>query len=172
GFNNLGEPMAGVGSFPDTVGIAYGYRYTGGSWHRAGGMTATYKVSEYQLDSSGRLLAITGFNGDVWRSTDAGTTFSRIAANVGAGGSLLGIAKAPNGDLLIGGELSSGVWKSTTSGASWVNAGLSLVSGFKGNAIVMAYNILGEPLVALANATTGTVLQRFSGGRWIASAAG
>jgi hypothetical protein len=135
-------------------------------------MTATYKVAEYQLDSSGRLLAITGFNGDVWRSTDNGTTFVKIASHVGAGGSLLGIAKAPNGDLLVGGELSSGVWKSTTGGISWVSAGLSLLSGFKGNGIVMGYNILGEPLVALTNSLTGVMLQRFTAGRWVASAAG
>jgi photosystem II stability/assembly factor-like uncharacterized protein len=168
GLNALNEPVVGVGRSP-AVGV---YRYTGGSWHEAAGVSATLQISAFTLDSTGALIAVTAWGGDVFRSTDNGSTFTRVATNIGPNGALWTVATAPDGSLWAGGEPASGVLRSTDNGSTWQSAGLSTAAGYKGNIYAIGFNGAGEPLVGRSGNAGATDLQRDSGGTWSSASNG
>src|SRR5205085_126183 len=54
GLNSLGEIVAGVGLDGTAMGNNYGaYRYTGGTWKKATGITASKNVTSFALDKTG-----------------------------------------------------------------------------------------------------------------------
>src|SRR5262249_49294969 len=147
GFNALGEPVAGVGL--KTNGPIEVCRYIQGSWHRAKGVAATRSIGAFTRDSSGALIAVTGWEGDVFRSTDNGSTFTKVAANIGlthgsATGALFAVHNNPNDALYTGGEMPGGIYRSTDNGKTWLNDGLSSTLGYKGNLTFIEHNAQGE----------------------------
>jgi photosystem II stability/assembly factor-like uncharacterized protein len=168
GLNSLNELVVGVGSNP-AIGV---FRYTGGAWQQATGISANLQISAFTLDSTGALIAVTGYNGDVFRSTDNGSTFTKVAANIGPNGGLWTVTTAPDGSLWAGGEPASGVMRSTDNGYTWQSAGLSTVAGYKGNIYAIGFNSAGTPLVARAGAGGATDLQCNANGQWQASSNG
>src|ERR1041385_8629110 len=112
GFNSLGEPVVGVGW--GTIGPIGIYRYTQGSWHAATGVVATRSISTFTRDRMGALLAVTAWAGDVFRSTDNGASFTKIAGTVGSTngvtiGALFAADTLPDGTLYTGGEMAPGI---------------------------------------------------------------
>jgi photosystem II stability/assembly factor-like uncharacterized protein len=120
-------------------------------------------------------MAVTGFDGDVWRSTDNGASFTKVAAAVGgtngvSAGALGEIAKGPNGDLYTGGELPTGLYRSQDNGTTWTQFGLA-TPAYKDNLLEITFNRLGELLVARDD-TGGNGLQRYTNGAWTPASSG
>src|ERR1051326_195104 len=163
GFNSLGEPVVGVGYKTNTpIGIC---RYTQGSWHAATGVVATRNVTAFTQDSTGALLAVTGWAGDVFRSTDNGSSFTKVAGTVGSTdgitvGALFAVHNVPGGTLYTGGEMAGGIYRSTDNGKTWLNDGLSKTQGYTGNLTAITHNTLNEVLAARTSSSTGAPLQR------------
>lgn len=176
GLNSMGEIVAAVGLDTTAMGANVGaFRYSGGTWTKSAGITAGKNITQFVLDKTGALMAVTAYDGDVWRSTDNGTSFTKVAPHVGgttsaSAGALWTIAKAPNGDLYTGGEMPTGLYRSTDNGTSWTASGLATPT-YKDNLLAIVFNRLGDLLVS-RNDTGGNGLQRYSGGAWTASASG
>ncbi len=183
GVNSLGEIVCGVGKDPTSGGNNLGaWRLSSGVWSRctntAGGyINASDAVGITRvLDASGNMFAITGFNGDVWKSVDNGASFTKIAAAVGgtggvSDGALQSFARDPtNGDLLTGGEIHA-IYKSTDNGVNWTNFGLDTADGYKNNLLIITFNAINEPLAVRGDAGSG-ILFRYTSGAWTSSGSG
>jgi photosystem II stability/assembly factor-like uncharacterized protein len=166
--NSQGEPVVGVGRDP-AVGV---FRYTGRRWLQAAGIAASRNISAFTLDSTGALIAVTAWHGDVFRSTDNGSTFTLAASNIGADGALWTVTTAPDGSLYAAGECSQGVYRSSDNGAHWEPLGLSADNGYKGNIFAIGFNAAGEPLVGRSVGDRAVNLQRYTGDRWVPAGAG
>src|SRR5579871_3250926 len=172
GFNSLGEPVVVVGQNP-VVGV---FRYTQESWHKASGIVANYRIACLAQDKTGALLAVTAWTGEVFRSTDNGNTFHKIAGPVGSPnsitvGALWVIFKANDGSLYAGGELTAGIFHSIDNGTTWQQDGLSKEEGYIGNIITLGTNAQGELLVARTLQSGGLIQRRVKTG-WVASSKG
>ncbi|HLK56162.1 MAG TPA: hypothetical protein VKU00_06345 [Chthonomonadaceae bacterium] len=172
GFNSLGDPIVEMG-FSPIIGV---YRYTGGSWHKASGITANFRVAKFALDKTGALLAVTAWEGDVFRSTDNGNSFVKAAGAVGSPngitvGALWTILKANDGSLYTAGEVEAGMFHSTDNGTTWNNVGLGKAQGYLGNIRALGLNAKGE-LLAGRTGPAGDPLQRLTSTGWVSSAKG
>jgi hypothetical protein len=176
GLNSMGEVVAGVGADSSGGGKNFGaYRLSGGVWTRSTGITATHKVTHFALDRTGALIAVTAYDADVWRSTDNGAAFTRVATHVGGNagvpaGALWTVEAGANGDLYTGGEVPTGIYRSTDNGSTWQQFGLSTADGYKDNLLAITFNRLGDLLVTRNSGSTG--IQRFTGGTWMTSSNG
>jgi photosystem II stability/assembly factor-like uncharacterized protein len=168
GFNSLGEPMASLGVKP-SEGV---FRYSNGRWDRSRNISATYLVSKFALDRTGALIAVTGYAGDVYRSTDNGNSFYKTASNIGGVGALWTVAKGPDGALYIGGEVAGGLYVSHDNGTSWAQMALSTGQKYTGNLQAISFNKQGDLLVGRVYGPDGSSVQRFSGGSWTESSKG
>ncbi len=168
GFNSNGELLAGLNGFSGGSSKGYAYRYVNGAWQQASGIVTNLKVSAFTVDKNGAVIASTAFNGDVYRSTDGGNTYTKIASNIGVAsggtaGAIWVIQKASNGDLFAGGELSNGLLKSIDNGTTWSSIGLSSPT-YSGNLTIIQFNKSDE---ILTNRNLGTIgVTRYSGGLW------
>jgi len=173
GFNSLGDPIACMGESTD-IGL---FRYVGGSWHQATGITANHQISAITQDSTGALVAVTAWAGDVYRSTDNGDTFTKVASTVGSStpgitvGALWTVFKANDGSLYTAGEVQAGVYRSTDNGSTWQQDGLSKAQGYAGNIYVLGTNAQGEILAGRAN-SAGAPLQRRTSTGWVNASTG
>ncbi len=178
----LGELVCGVGKDATSHGLNLGaWKLSGGVWARctntAGGYidASNVVVITRALDASGNMFAVTGFNGDVWKSTDNGTSWTKIAAAVGGTGGVSDGAlnfvvwNPSDGSLLTGGEIHA-IYRSTDGGVTWVNFGLDVAAGYKDNMLTGVCNNLNEPLIVRDFGSTG--IQRYTGGAWVTSSAG
>jgi hypothetical protein len=119
---------------------ASAWRWTGPTgWKKCGGVSSNATVNSFTQDGTS-IVCCTGYQGDVWRSTDDGVSFVKIATNVpvtyGTGlgaGAMDIIAIAPNGDYYMGGEAHDGLFKSTDKGVHWAVTGDGYNQGFKRN---------------------------------------
>ncbi len=182
GTNSLGELVCGVGKDATSNGLNLGaWRLSGGVWTRctntAGGfMNASNTITVTRtLDGSGNMFAVTNFNGDVWKSTDNGSSWTKIATAVGGTGGVSAgaldflIRNPADGSLLTGGEIPA-IYRSTDGGTTWVNFGLDVATGYKDNMLTGVYNVLNEPLIVRDFGSTG--IQRYTGGIWVTSSSG
>src|SRR6185295_10839758 len=125
GVNASGELLAGIAQ--------QAYRLTGGTWQQASGITSTLKISGFTLDQTGAVIAVTAWAGDVWRSTDNGSSYTKVSGNPDTTGALWVIKKGPDGALYTGGELTGGIFRSVDNGSTWQPFGLSNAEGYNGN---------------------------------------
>ena len=174
--NALGDIVAGVGRDANGGGANYGaYRFSGGVWTKATGITASLAVQGFAVDKTGAVVAVTGFEGDVYRSTDNGSSYTKVIDHIGTttgtgSGALAMIGKAGNGDLFTGGELPGGVYRSQDNGITWAQSGLA-APPFNGNVTAIGFNRLGEPLAARVDGG-GNALHRYTNGSWTPSSSG
>jgi len=168
GFNSLNQPLAGVG-FNPALGV---YRYVQGSWHLATGVSASYRISAFTLDKTGAVVVVTSWGGDVYRSTNLGSTFVKVASNIGVNAAMWTVVTAPDGSLLAGGESTLGLLHSIDDGHTWQSAGLETVNGYKGNIFGIGFGTSGVVLVGRASAGGAIDMQEFKGGVWAAGATG
>jgi hypothetical protein len=181
GLNDIGELLVGVGNDSGSLGHNLGlWRRTGGAWARctntAGGfVSASQGVGKVCIDSTGAVIAVTGFDGDVWRSTNHGASFALVANAVGGSGGVSGgaigqLACDPaNGDLYAGGEI-DGVYKSTDNGSTWTLFGLTGADGYNSNLAALLFNANGELIAGRPHG--GASLSRYVNGAWQNSASG
>ncbi len=171
GINAKGELLVGLNGFKGSASAGYAYRYSGGTWKQASGITTNLKVSDFAVDASGNVLAVTAFNADVYRSHDGGDTYTKIATNIattggGAPGALWVIKVAKDGSVYAGGELTSGLLKSSDGGSTWQSIGLASPT-YSNNLNLIAFNTKGE---VLANRALGAItLLRYQNGAWATS---
>ena len=168
GVNTLNELVVGIGTNP-AVGV---YRYTGGNWQQATGVSATNQISAFTLDNTGALIVVTSWGGDVFRSTDNGSSFTKVAGNIGQSGAMWTVVTAPDGSLWTGGESANGVFRSTDDGTTWQSQGLTTAQGYKGDILTIAFNAAKEPLVDRGSSDGSANLQRYTGSMWAVSATG
>jgi hypothetical protein len=172
GVNALGEVVAAVGADGSAMGKNSGaYRFTAGAWKKSTGITATGAITGFALDKTGAVIAVTAYDGDVWRSTDNGDTYVKVGSHIGSSttfsaGALWAVTALPNGELYTGGEEPAGLYRSTDNGTTWTQFGLA-APPFTGNLNGIGYNHLGELLVSRLD-SSGNPLQRYSGGAWTA----
>jgi hypothetical protein len=167
GANSSGELLAGIGKSA--------YRLTGGVWQLATGIVANLKVSGFALDSTGAVVAVTAFQGQVWRSTDNGSSYVKISDNPAIGqpgvvGALWVITKGRDGTLYTGGESSAGIFRSFDNGVTWQQFGLSTSDGYNGNLNNIVFNKAGDILAT--RPYQGQPISRYSGGIWTVSSSG
>jgi hypothetical protein len=168
GLNSLGQPVVAVGSNP-AIGV---YRLIGSTWYQATGIIASLQVSGFTLDSTGALIAVTAWGGDVYRSTDNGTTFKKVASNIGSNAAMWTVVTGPDGKLYAGGESTLGVLRSTDNGSTWKSIGLTDAAGYKGNIFAMGFNAAGDPLAGRSGLAGATILQRHTHGLWVSASTG
>ncbi|MFL5798744.1 MAG: WD40/YVTN/BNR-like repeat-containing protein [Actinomycetota bacterium] len=138
---------AGAGSVPDAEGrAAIGAQAkrtatVGGSWKFLGPVNIGARVTDLVADVSHRdTLWAASASGGIWKSTDAGMTYSSVwpksfpqaigALTQGSNGTLwagTGEANPGGGSVTYGGD---GVYRSTDGGKSWANTGLHDASAF------------------------------------------
>jgi len=184
--NRLGEVLAGIGyggitPAPGEKRDPCGYRLEGNGnvWKRSAGLTANWFISSFTMDPKGILFAGTAWNGEVWRSTDDGRSYTKVAAlseksaAAGTGPGAVWIVKVgPDGALYAQGEMHCGLLRSTDSGATWQDVGLSYADGYGGNLAAIGFNRQGEVLVGRVSHKTGAILQRLTKEGWVDSAQG
>lgn len=169
GVNSLGEPIASVGNQP-AIGA---FRYRNGRWTAASGISATLRITAFTLDKTGAIIAVTAWAGDVFRSTDNGNSYYKTASSIGQrGGALWTVALGSDGNLYAGGETAEGLFISRDNGTTWQQSGLSADQGYKGNIFSILSDSLDDLLVGRTNASTGSDIQRLSGGYWSESSQG
>ena len=129
------------------------------AWQQLGAIPAMsgQPVFALQVDpaSADRVLAGTGA-GDIYRSTDGGTSWTRVAAHLGAGVLALEFPPAQPG-VALAGTRGDGIWRSADAGAHWARA-----SGTKGRT-VRAFDAAGATLLA---GTDRGVYESQDGGHW------
>src|SRR5205823_1280867 len=111
-------------------------------------------------------------NADVFKSTDNGSTFNKVATQLSSGsGGLLAIGVDPSGIVWTGGEMHNGVYSTPDNGSAWpLDNRLDDAHGFKGNLNAIGFTKAGEPI---ATRTTGSQsVEVLRSGAWTAAGNG
>jgi hypothetical protein len=124
------------------------YRYSSGSgiWSQSQGLYANAGFNQFAQDKAGAILVVTAWAGDVYRSTDDGLSFVKVASNVGSTvgytvGALFAVAVDPVTDAYYtGGEVHAGLFVSTDHGYTWRAMGNGYEQGFKRNVLSIVFN--------------------------------
>jgi hypothetical protein len=163
-----GELIAAYGSVlpsqPRAVPAVAVFR--GSAWQQATGIRASRGITSLTLAPNGHdILAVTAWNGDVWRSRNNGASFTQEVANIytklvnrpGA----LWLVRSVGSVVYTGGE--GGVLKSVDGGFTYSYIG-PLSS--HGNFNVLAVNRRGDPVCNRTLTTDGSPLLRCERGTW------
>src|SRR5207244_3559839 len=74
-WNGLGELVCAVGQNTDP---STAWLNRGGVWVQATGISASKRITKFELDKLMRLVAVTSWHADVFQSADLGSTYTRI----------------------------------------------------------------------------------------------
>lgn len=163
-----GRPLAAVGK--------HAYYFAHGAWRRSQGIEANLRVMSFCLGRGGAVVAVTAWEADVYRSSDNGESFVRVASHVGSdvpytAGALWVVRSGNGGRLYTGGELASGIYSSDDNGDNWAQSGLAKADGYVGNMVALGFTAGNEPLAGRVS-LDGSCLQKYTRDRWVHAADG